>query len=95
MLELLKEVEKKTYDAVLVMDIQRVGRGDMEEQGIILKTFKNSKTKIITPEKIYNLSNEFDEEYSEFEAFMSRKEYRMITRRMQGGRIRSVQKVII
>jgi len=91
MLELLKEVEKKTYDAVLVMDIQRLGRGDMEEQRIILKTFKNSKTKIITPEKIYNLSNEFDEEYSEFEAFMSRKEYRMITRRMQGGRIRSVQ----
>jgi DNA invertase Pin-like site-specific DNA recombinase len=91
MLELLKEVEQKLYDAVLVMDIQRLGRGDMEEQGIILKTFKNSKTKIITPEKVYNLSNEFDEEYSEFEAFMSRKEYRMITRRMQGGRIRSVQ----
>lgn len=91
MLELLKEVEQKMYDAVLVMDIQRLGRGDMEEQGIILKTFKNSNTKIITPEKIYNLSNEFDEEYSEFEAFMSRKEYRMITRRMQGGRIRSVQ----
>jgi site-specific DNA recombinase len=91
MLQLLEEVGRGLYDAVLVMDIQRLGRGDMEEQGIILKTLKKARAKIITPDKIYDLSNEFDEEYSEFEAFMSRKEYRMITRRMQGGRVRSIQ----
>lgn len=91
MLELLKEVESKLYDGVLVMDMQRLGRGDMQDQGIILKTFKDSHTKIITPQKTYDLSNDFDEEYTEFEAFMSRKELKMITRRMQGGRIRSVE----
>ncbi|MCX7884251.1 MAG: recombinase family protein [Caloramator sp.] len=91
MLNLLKDVEAGMYDAVLVMDIQRLGRGDMQDQGIILKTFKNSNTKIITPQKTYDLSNEFDEEYTEFEAFMSRKELKMINRRMQGGRIRSVE----
>lgn len=91
MLELLKEVEDKKYNGVLVMDMQRLGRGDMKEQGIILETFKNAKTKIITPNKIYDLNNDFDEEYSEFEAFMSRKELKMITRRMQGGRVRSVE----
>jgi len=91
MLELLKEVESKLYEGVLVMDIQRLGRGDMQDQGLILKTFKDSNTKIITPQKTYDLSNEFDEEYSEFEAFMSRKELKMINRRMQGGRIRSVE----
>lgn len=91
MLELLKEVEEKLYDGVLVMDMQRLGRGDMQDQGIILKTFKQSNTKIITPNKIYDLNNDFDEEYSEFEAFMSRKELKMITRRMQGGRVRSVE----
>lgn len=73
------------------MDMQRLGRGDMQDQGIILKTFKQSNTKIITPNKIYDLNNDFDEEYSEFEAFMSRKELKMITRRMQGGRVRSVE----
>src|SRR5690606_34256882 len=36
-------------------------------------------------------NNEFDEEYSEFEAFMARKELKIINRRMQGGRIRSVE----
>jgi DNA invertase Pin-like site-specific DNA recombinase len=91
MLELLKDVESSLCDAVLVMDMQRLGRGDMEEQGLILKTFKKANVKIITPQKTYDLNNEFDEEYSEFEAFMSRKEYKMITRRMQGGRVRSVE----
>ncbi len=91
MLELLQEVEQKRYEGVLVIDQQRLGRGDMEEQGVILKTFKESDTKIITPEKTYDLNNEFDEEYSEFEAFMSRKEYKMITKRLRRGVLRSVQ----
>jgi site-specific DNA recombinase len=91
MLELLKEVELKKYDAVLVMDMDRLGRGDMKDQGIILETFKNSKTKIMTPRKTYDLTDEFDEEYSEFEAFMARKELKLITRRMQRGRIKSIE----
>jgi DNA invertase Pin-like site-specific DNA recombinase len=91
MLELLKEVEEKKYDGVLVMDMQRLGRGDMQDQGIILNTFKQSNTKIITANKVYDLNNDFDEEYSEFEAFMSRKELKMITKRMQGGRVRSIE----
>ncbi|WP_346961983.1 recombinase family protein [Clostridium sp.] len=91
MLELLKEVEDRQYTGVLVMDMQRLGRGDMKDQGVILETFKNSDTNIITPMKTYDLNNDFDEEYSEFEAFMSRKELKMINRRMQGGRIRSIE----
>lgn len=91
MLELLKEVEDRQYTGVLVMDMQRLGRGDMKDQGIILETFKKTNTKIITPMKTYDLNNDFDEEYSEFEAFMSRKELKMINRRMQGGRVRSVE----
>ncbi|WHH59344.1 recombinase family protein [Petroclostridium sp. X23] len=91
MLELLKEVEQGMYDAVLCMDVDRLGRGNMQEQGIILETFKSSDTKIITPRKIYDLHDEFDEEYSEFEAFMARKELKIINRRLQRGRIRSIE----
>lgn len=91
MLELLKEVEQGNYEAVLVMDMDRLGRGKMQEQGLILETFQKSKTKIITPRKTYDLDDEWDEEYSEFEAFMARKELKIITRRLQGGRIRSVE----
>ncbi|WP_315166830.1 recombinase family protein [Metaclostridioides mangenotii] len=91
MMELLNEVKNGLFDAVLVMDIDRLGRGNMQDQGLILDTFKESNTKIITPRKIYDLSNEFDEEYSEFEAFMARKELKLITRRMQRGRIKSIE----
>lgn len=91
MIELLKEVEAGQYDAVLVMDMDRLGRGDMIDQGTIQRAFKSSKTKIITPRKTYDLEDEFDEEYSEFESFMARKELKIINRRLQGGRVRSVE----
>lgn len=91
MLKLLEEVGNKEYEAVLCMDMDRLGRGNMQEQGLILNTFKESKTKIITPRKTYDLNNEWDEEYSEFETFMARRELKLITRRMQGGRVRSIE----
>ncbi|WP_028777047.1 recombinase family protein [Shimazuella kribbensis] len=91
MLKLMEEVSNQQYNAVLCMDMDRLGRGDMQDQGFILKTFKKSKTKIITPRKIYDLDDQFDEEYSEFEAFMARKEFNIIKRRLENGRIRSVQ----
>lgn len=91
MLELLKEVENNMYYGVLVMDIDRLGRGGMKDQGIILDAFKESKTKIITPLKTYDLENEMDEELTEFKTFFSRRELKTINRRMQGGRVRSVE----
>ncbi|SMB95571.1 Site-specific DNA recombinase [Desulfonispora thiosulfatigenes DSM 11270] len=91
MLELLKRVENKEYDAVICMDVDRLGRGNMQEQGLILETFKEAHTNIITPRKTYDLHDEWDEEYSEFEAFMARKELKIITRRLQSGRVRSVE----
>ncbi len=91
MLALLKAVEAGEYDGVLCMDIDRLGRGNMREQGMILEAFQESGTKIITPRKTYDLSDEWDEEYSEFETFMARRELKLITRRLQRGRIASVK----
>ncbi|MBH8609093.1 recombinase family protein [Thermoactinomyces sp. CICC 10521] len=88
---LLDEVKSYQYDAVLCMDIDRLGRGNMQDQGLILDIFKTTKTKIITPRKIYDLDDEIDEEFSEFEAFMARKEFKIIKRRLQAGRIRSIK----
>lgn len=91
MLELLDEIADSRYEAVLVMDLDRLGRGNMREQGLILETFKEYNTKIITPNKIYDLDNEFDEEYSEFEAFMARKELKIIKKRLYRGRMKSLE----
>lgn len=91
MLLTLSEVENGLYDGVLCMDIDRLGRGNKQDQGIILETFKNSNTKIITPRKVYDLSDEWDEEYVDFEQFMAHKELRYINRRLQRGRIASIE----
>ena len=69
MIKLLEEIEKNMYDAVLCMDIDRLGRGDMQDQGRIINTFKKTNTLIITPDKTYNLNNDLDEEMTEFKTF--------------------------
>lgn len=91
MLRLLQQVDGGAYDAILCMDIDRLGRGSMSDQGVILETIKRSGTKIITPRKVYDLENEIDEEYTEFETFLARRELSLIKRRMRRGIERSIQ----
>jgi site-specific DNA recombinase len=91
MQRLLADVDAGLWAGVLVMEVERLARGDTIDQGIVAQAFKFSGTKIITPMKTYDPDNEFDEEYFEFNLFMSRREYKMITRRMQRGRVASVK----
>ena len=91
MLRLLQDVEEGRYDAVLCMDLDRLSRGRMKDQGIILDTFRESDTLIITPEKVYDLSDDIDEEYAELKTFMSRREYKIINKRLQRGLRQSIQ----
>ena len=86
MQRLLSEVEAGQWQGVLVMEVERLARGDSIDQGIVVQAFKFSSTKIVTPLKTYDPTNEFDEEYFEFGLFMSRREYKTINRRLQRGR---------
>lgn len=90
MQQLLADVEAGQFDGVLVMEIERLARGDTIDQGIVAQAFKGSSTKIITPNKTYDPENEMDEEYFEFGLFMSRREYKTINRRLQRGKIASM-----
>ncbi len=89
MQHLLQEVEQGLWDGVIVVEVERLARGDTIDQGIMAQTFKYSNTLIITPLKVYDPNNEFDEEYFEFGLFMSRREYKTINRRLQRGRVAS------
>lgn len=91
MQQLLQDVEQGVWQGVLVMEIERLARGDTIDQGIVAQTFKFSDTKIITPMKDYDPNDEYDEEYFEFSLFMSRREYKTIKRRMQRGRVASAK----
>lgn len=91
MQQLLQEVEQGLWDGVIVMEVERLARGDTIDQGIMAQTFKYSETLIITPLKVYDPNNEYDEEYFEFGLFMSRREYKTINRRLQRGRLASTK----
>ena len=91
MLRLLQDVEDGRYDCVLCMDLDRLSRGRMKDQGIILDAFKDSDTLIVTPEKVYNLADEIDEEYAELKTFMSRREYKIINKRLRRGLQQSIE----
>lgn len=91
MQRLLSNVEHGEYDAVLCMDVDRLGRGDGSDQAVILKTLKYSQTIVITPYKSYNAQEEMDEEFLEYAQFMARGEYKRIKRRMWAGRMASAR----
>ena len=91
MQRLLRDIYQNKYTGVLVVEIERLARGDTKDQGIVADAFKYTDTLIITPTKTYDPNNEFDEEYFEFGLFMSRREYKTIHRRMERGKIDSVK----
>lgn len=91
MQQLLSEVEQGVWHGVLVMEVERLARGDTIDQGVVARAFQMGNAQIVTPMKTYDPNNEFDEEYFEFGLFMSRREFKTINRRIQRGRIASVK----
>ncbi len=91
MTQLLHEIEAGRWDAVVCMDVDRLGRGGMRDQGILLDAFKWTSTLLLTHDRIYDLRRETDEEAMEYKAQGARFEYRMIKRRLARGREASVR----
>lgn len=91
MIRMLSDIEADKYEGVLCVDIDRLGRVDTKDRGIILDTFKTHNTKIITPRKIYDLNDEVDEFSTEIQMLIARQELKKITQRMQAGVRRTLE----
>lgn len=91
MLRLLEAVETGKYGAVLCMDLDRLSRGGTRDRGLIWETFKDSGTLIVTPSKVYDLSQESDEMLVEFGGLIANMELRQIKKRMYRGRMKSLE----
>lgn len=91
MQELLNDIYKGLYKGVLVVELERLARGDVKDQGTVSEAFKYTNTLIITPQKTYDPHDEFDEEFFEFGLFMSRREYKTIKRRLMTARQKVVE----
>lgn len=67
MLKLLKAIENPAIKAILVVDVQRLSRGDLEDAGRLIKLLRYTNTYVITPYKIYDLRDDFDRDAFERE----------------------------
>lgn len=65
--KLLKRIESPKIKAVLVVEVARLGRPDLEEIGKLSKLFRYTSTCIITPQRIFDLRDEYDREQFERE----------------------------
>lgn len=87
MLRLLKDVEQELYDAVLVVDLDRLIRGDLEDMGRLSRIFRDSNTVVITPtNKVYNFNDDDQSLINNFEMVFANYEYKMIKKRMLRGK---------
>lgn len=79
--KLLKLIESPKIKAVLVVECARLGRPDLEEIGKISKLFRYTNTLIITPQRIFDLNDEYDREAFERE-MMRGNEYLEYTKKI-------------
>lgn len=87
----LRRIESPKIKAVKVVEPQRLTRGDLEDIGRLMKLFKHTNTLIITPNRIYDLRDEYD--WDAFERELKRgNEYLEYTKKiLSRGRLLSVQ----
>lgn len=92
---LIEDCYAGKYRGIIIIEVTRLSRGSQGDAQIIMDCLKysnrNNGLLVVTPTKTYNVArNPDDEEYMEFELFMSRREYKMIKRRMDRGRTQAV-----
>lgn len=66
-LKVLKKIESPAIKAILVVDVQRLSRGDLEDAGRLIKLLRYTNTCVITPHKTYDLRDEYDRDAFERE----------------------------
>lgn len=65
--KVLEKIESPRYKAIMIVEVQRLSRGDLEDAGRLIKLLRYSNTLVITQMKIYNLQDEYDRDAFERE----------------------------
>lgn len=58
--KILRLIEGPRYKAILVVEPQRLSRGDLEDIGYMMKLLKHTNTLVITQNRTYDLRDEYD-----------------------------------
>jgi DNA invertase Pin-like site-specific DNA recombinase len=91
MMLLLDKINSGNYYGVICKDIDRLSRGNSLDSGYIMQVLKINNCKIITPEKVYDLNDDQDEQFTDLKFLFSRFELSTIKKRLNAGRIGAVK----
>ena len=64
---ILKRMESPKVKGIIIVEVQRLSRGDLEDAGRIIKLFRFTNTLAVTPQKTYDLRDEYDRDAFERE----------------------------
>jgi hypothetical protein len=87
---LLRKIESPKFKAILCVEVQRLSRGDLEDAGRLIKRLRYSDTFIITPQKTYDLRDEYDRDIFERELKRGNEFLEYQKKIMNRGRLLSV-----
>lgn len=92
---LIQDCYAGKWAGILITEVSRFSRGNQGDAQLIMDCLRygnnNNGVLVITPSKVYDVShNHDDSEYMEFELFMSRREYKLIKRRMDAGKDQAI-----
>lgn len=87
---ILRKIESPKYKAVLVVELSRLSRGDLEDAGRLIKLFRHTNTLILTPERAYDLRDEYDREAVERELKRGNEYLEYTKKILNNGRLLSV-----
>lgn len=92
MVRLLKAIENPAIKAVLVVEVQRLSRGDLEDAGRIIRIFRYTNTLVITPTKTYDLRDEYDRDAFERELKRGNEYLEYFKKIQKRGKLSSVKR---
>ena len=76
---------------VIVHAVDRLGRGDPVDYGLIISSFKYTNTLVVTPGRTFDPNNSSDAEQLKLQMFVSNIEYEHIRERLHDGNMRSAR----
>jgi len=84
---LFDDLNANRFDAVMVMDLSRIGRGNAYEWEKLSRVLVSNDVRIIVQDRIYNPADENDESFLDMQQSFAKMEYRGISRRLRVGKI--------
>ena len=91
MIKLLDLIQNENITGVLVVEPQRLSRGDLSDCGTIIRAFRYTKTLILTPPKTYDLEDKFDRKFFEMELMRGNDYLEYIKEIMSRSRLASLK----